>query len=272
VEPALVDSLCFLGAGAGAAAGAGGGAAPAQDVGPGYHDAPGGHTRGENSKRRRVDPYDDVDEDGVRAPIASKMVRPSITRSRTSPTPFPVSISRPPTLSWARSHDFSVRSAHTVLFLGIQDCLLPGGPPGNYNPNEGAYDPRQFAAAGPGFSLGGAFGGMARVRSQVSNDPFRDFHAEIAGASAAEEDAGSANPPATSRLSQLFAPPLDLIHQGDLMMVRTDGTALEKWVLVSIQKNDVFECQKLNRDIFRDETVRSLIGSSFVLWQRSHDR
>eukprot|EP00035_Acanthoeca_spectabilis_P002657 m.88880 g.88880 ORF g.88880 m.88880 type:complete len:523 (+) comp11683_c0_seq1:83-1651(+) len=151
------------------------------------------------------------------------------------------------------------------------DCLLPSGPAHLYDPFGGAYSGSMM---GSGVAMGGARRLRPRRSQAITNDPFRDFQAEIAGAAVGYDvdDAGSAPvSSAASRLSQLFAPPLDLIHQGDLEMARSDGTTLHKWILVSIQKNDVFECQKVNRDIFRDETIRNLINASFVLWQRSHD-
>jgi len=45
------------------------------------------------------------------------------------------------------------------------------------------------------------------------------------------------------------------------------GTQENKWILVNIQNTTEFGCQVLNRDIWKDSTVKSLVKSHFVLWQ-----
>ena len=44
----------------------------------------------------------------------------------------------------------------------------------------------------------------------------------------------------------------------------------KKWMVVNIQCHEEFSSHMLNRDTWIDETVISLLGSSFVFWQRGH--
>ena len=42
----------------------------------------------------------------------------------------------------------------------------------------------------------------------------------------------------------------------------------KKWMLVNIQSHLEFSSQMMNRDTFIDETVITLLRTSFVFWQR----
>ena len=42
----------------------------------------------------------------------------------------------------------------------------------------------------------------------------------------------------------------------------------KKWILVNIQSHLEFSSQMMNRDTFIDETVITLLRTSFVFWQR----
>lgn len=105
--------------------------------------------------------------------------------------------------------------------------------------------------------------------------------------------------PIPQALSQMFAPPLDLIHTGALEQVPhssglgpptslptppqhahlphsfvqacRDASKQGRWLLVNIQKVDEFACQCLNRDVWRDAQVREMLAQHFVLWQRVND-
>jgi thioredoxin-related protein len=43
----------------------------------------------------------------------------------------------------------------------------------------------------------------------------------------------------------------------------------ERWLLVNLQDNEIFTSHKLNRDIWSDDTVRTIIQTSFLFWQRN---
>ena len=42
-----------------------------------------------------------------------------------------------------------------------------------------------------------------------------------------------------------------------------------RWLLVNLQDPQAFASHRLNRDVWTDEGVRSILDSSFVFWQRS---
>jgi hypothetical protein len=44
----------------------------------------------------------------------------------------------------------------------------------------------------------------------------------------------------------------------------------KKWILVNIQSHEDFSSHMLNRDTWSDDTVVSLLRTSFVFWQRGH--
>lgn len=42
----------------------------------------------------------------------------------------------------------------------------------------------------------------------------------------------------------------------------------DKWLLVNLQRDSVFQCHALNRDFWADESVRDMVQCSFVFWQQ----
>nr|XP_054770968.1 UBX domain-containing protein 7-like [Lytechinus pictus] len=82
------------------------------------------------------------------------------------------------------------------------------------------------------------------------------------------------NPKSSSKkrtLEDLFRPPLDLMHKGTFVTAREAGQVQGKWLMVNVQNVREFSCQQLNRDIWSDSTVKSIIRESFIFWQVYHD-
>jgi thioredoxin-related protein len=71
------------------------------------------------------------------------------------------------------------------------------------------------------------------------------------------------------RLEDLFRPPIDLIFSGNFQAARDTGTKNNRWILVNIQNNQEFKCQVLNRDVWSDQRIKTLIKENFVFWQVS---
>lgn len=40
-----------------------------------------------------------------------------------------------------------------------------------------------------------------------------------------------------------------------------------RWLLVNIQNSSEFTCQTLNRDIWSNESIKTVIKKSFIFWQ-----
>ena len=68
-------------------------------------------------------------------------------------------------------------------------------------------------------------------------------------------------------LEELFKPPLDIMYKGDWQSARDAATAAKKWLLVNIQDAGEFQCQTLNRDVWSNEAVKTIVGEHFLFWQ-----
>ncbi|XP_071478043.1 UBX domain-containing protein 7-like [Diadema antillarum] len=116
-----------------------------------------------------------------------------------------------------------------------------------------------------------AFGPRPRQRRtrQSVFDGLRDFQAETR-----LQEEMIRNPQSSSKkrtLEDLFRPPLDLMHKGTFVTAREAGQNQGKWLMVNVQDVREFSCQKLNRDVWSDSTVRSIIREAFIFWQVYHD-
>jgi hypothetical protein len=79
-----------------------------------------------------------------------------------------------------------------------------------------------------------------------------------------ETDTGG---PQGQAINQLFAPP-DFNETAPFYDVLEKAKTEKKWVLVNIQQAEVFASHQLNRDVWRDETIKDVILGSFLFWQR----
>ncbi|OLY80834.1 UBX domain-containing protein 7 [Smittium mucronatum] len=68
-------------------------------------------------------------------------------------------------------------------------------------------------------------------------------------------------------LSELFRAPVDILFRGDFEAAKAYAVSREKWLLINIQAMDNFECQVLNRDLWKDKVVKDIIKKNFVFCQ-----
>nr|OQO24535.1 hypothetical protein B0A51_06784 [Rachicladosporium sp. CCFEE 5018] len=68
-------------------------------------------------------------------------------------------------------------------------------------------------------------------------------------------------------LADLFRPPFDLISPLPLSAARDEGKETEKWIMVNVQDPSIFDCQVLNRDIWKNEQIRDTIKEHFIFLQ-----
>ena len=73
----------------------------------------------------------------------------------------------------------------------------------------------------------------------------------------------------SSGLDSLFRPPVDLIFTGKWEAVKQAGEQQKKWLLVNIQSRE-FESEALNRDLWANGDVKSLVAKHFIFWQVSN--
>ncbi|CAK7219873.1 UBX domain protein Ubx2 [Sporothrix curviconia] len=75
-----------------------------------------------------------------------------------------------------------------------------------------------------------------------------------------------------ARLADLFRPPYELIERvSSWDEARSIGKEEKRWILANIQDMSDFQCQALNRDIWKDEAIRQLVRENFVFLQYSKD-
>ena len=70
-------------------------------------------------------------------------------------------------------------------------------------------------------------------------------------------------------LEELYKPPIDIIFKGDFQTARESATSAKKWLLVNIQDAGEFQCQVLNRDVWSNEAVKTILREHFIFWQVS---
>ena len=66
----------------------------------------------------------------------------------------------------------------------------------------------------------------------------------------------------------MYRPPFELISPlRSWEGVRAKGKEDEKWILINIQDPNVFDCQVLNRDIWKDDSVQETVREHFIFKQ-----
>lgn len=72
-------------------------------------------------------------------------------------------------------------------------------------------------------------------------------------------------------LAKLFQPPWELMYKGSWEDARDEGKEHKKWILVTIQDGSVFDCQALNRDLWKNEGVVDTVKENFIFLQYNKD-
>jgi len=49
------------------------------------------------------------------------------------------------------------------------------------------------------------------------------------------------------------------------------GASVRRWLLVNVQASSVFDCSRLNRDVWRSDLVRTVVSDHFVFAQYNFD-
>jgi hypothetical protein len=72
-------------------------------------------------------------------------------------------------------------------------------------------------------------------------------------------------------LAEMYRPPFELMSRLPWDLARDEGRENEKWLLVNIQDPSVFDCQLLNRDLWKDPGVRDTVKENFIFLQFNKD-
>ncbi|KAK4691916.1 UBX domain-containing protein 7, partial [Lecanoromycetidae sp. Uapishka_2] len=75
----------------------------------------------------------------------------------------------------------------------------------------------------------------------------------------------------SSLLAEMYRPPFELMSRLPWDQARQQGKDGEKWILVNIQDPSIFDCQLLNRDIWKNTGVMETIRENFIFMQYSKD-
>lgn len=72
----------------------------------------------------------------------------------------------------------------------------------------------------------------------------------------------------SNRLAEMYRPPFELMASvSSLDGLRAMGKEENKWILLNIQSPNIFDCQVLNRDIWKNEQIRQTVKENFVFKQ-----
>lgn len=72
-------------------------------------------------------------------------------------------------------------------------------------------------------------------------------------------------------LAELFRPPFEIMYQGPWEKARDMGKDDEKWLIVNIQDPAIFDCQRLNRDIWKNDDIKATVRENFIFMQYAKD-
>ncbi|KAK4200022.1 hypothetical protein QBC40DRAFT_75826 [Triangularia verruculosa] len=106
----------------------------------------------------------------------------------------------------------------------------------------------------------------AARRRAGANNPFAQSVWADAGPAAAPRSVGAATSRA-GRLAELFRPPYEIISTFSWDEARDEGKEEKKWILVNLQDSSDFNCQTLNRDVWKDAAIVALVKENFIFLQ-----
>ncbi|KGO40940.1 Uncharacterized protein PEXP_087230 [Penicillium expansum] len=75
----------------------------------------------------------------------------------------------------------------------------------------------------------------------------------------------------SNMLAEMYRPPFEIMSRLPWDVAREEGKDTEKWLLVNIQDASVFDCQVLNRDLWKDHGVQDTVKEHFIFLQYSKD-
>jgi len=69
----------------------------------------------------------------------------------------------------------------------------------------------------------------------------------------------------------MYRPPFEIMSRLSWDQARQEGKDKEKWILVNIQDPAIFDCQILNRDIWKNSGVKDTVRENFIFMQYTKD-
>ncbi|KAL8831066.1 MAG: hypothetical protein Q9191_001078 [Dirinaria sp. TL-2023a] len=75
----------------------------------------------------------------------------------------------------------------------------------------------------------------------------------------------------SNMLAEMYRPPFEIMSRLPWDQARQQGKQGEKWLLVNIQDPSIFDCQVLNRDIWKNAGVMETVKENFIFMQYAKD-
>lgn len=75
----------------------------------------------------------------------------------------------------------------------------------------------------------------------------------------------------SNMLAEMYRAPYEIISRMPWDEAREKGREEEKWLLVNVQDPSIFDCQILNRDIWKNEDIMDVVRESFIFLQYNRD-
>ena len=72
-------------------------------------------------------------------------------------------------------------------------------------------------------------------------------------------------------LAEMYRPPFELMSRLPWDQARQQGRESEKWIIVNIQDQSIFDCQVLNRDLWKNPGIVDTVKENFLFMQYSKD-
>ena len=69
----------------------------------------------------------------------------------------------------------------------------------------------------------------------------------------------------------MYRPPFEIMSHASWDDARTEGKENQKWILINVQDPSIFDCQLLNRDLWKHEGIKETIKENFIFMQYSKD-
>ncbi|KAI1975922.1 UBX domain protein Ubx2 [Ophidiomyces ophidiicola] len=106
------------------------------------------------------------------------------------------------------------------------------------------------------------------VSSSIWNDEDPASHrATLSRATGGASEASSKS----SMLAEMYRPPFEIISRLPWDLARTEGREKMKWLLVNVQDPSIFDCQLLNRDLWKNREISDTIKEHFLFLQFNKD-
>ncbi|MCJ1309147.1 hypothetical protein MMC25_002802 [Agyrium rufum] len=97
--------------------------------------------------------------------------------------------------------------------------------------------------------------------------PTTEYRRQLARATGGASERSSKS----NTLAEMFRPPFDIMSRLPWDEVREEGKSDQKWILIDVQDSGIFDCQILNRDIWRNPAIKETIREHFIFVQYSKD-